>query len=174
MAKNYCRIYFVALFCLLHVACVPQARLKDVYTSQIGVREQPKGSNWGPEVGRYLKSVNLNVPAPWCAAFVHWCLDKAGIPNSVTAWSPTAHNKNNIVYYQGKFKKEPAPGDVFTLWFPKLKRIAHTGFVDKKINSTIYLSVEGNTNEAGSREGDGVMRRYRSFRATWSITRYTQ
>lgn len=173
MAKNYYRFCFFALFCWLHLAGISQTRLADIYSSQVGVREQPVGSNWGPQVGTYLKSVKVNAPAPWCAAFVHWCLDRAGIANTVTAWSPTAHNAKNIVYYQGKFRQDPAPGDVFTLYFPKLRRIAHTGFFDRRINATIYCTVEGNTNEAGSREGDGVMRRYRSFRATWSVTRWS-
>ena len=45
-------------------------------------------------------------------------------------------------------------------------------FHDKKINDKIFKSVEGNTNSAGSREGDGVYVKYRSFRATYSINRW--
>jgi hypothetical protein len=137
----------------------------------VGVREAT-GHNDGRSVEMYLKSVKVSKGNPWCAAFVHWCLDSAGIKNKITAWSPSAHNSANLVWMARRLNKEPEPGDVFTLWFPKLKRIAHTGFVHRKVNSSIYQSVEGNTNEAGSREGDGVYKKYRSFNATYSITRW--
>jgi hypothetical protein len=121
----------------------------------------------------YLKSAKLGKGYAWCAAFVHWCLDSAGIKNTITAWSPTAHNSGNIVWFDKKFNKDPDAGDVFTLYSGSLKRIHHTGFFDEKINSSIYQSVEGNTNEGGSVNGDGVYRRKRSFHATYSITRWT-
>ncbi|HRO18524.1 MAG TPA: hypothetical protein PLU07_10055, partial [Ferruginibacter sp.] len=63
-------------------------------------------------------------------------------------------------------------GDVFTLYYAHLKRIGHTGFHHKKINSSVYESVEGNTNAAGSREGDGVYKKKRSYNATHSISRW--
>ena len=40
--------------------------------SQIGVTEIPKGSNAGPEVEIYLKSVGLGKGFAWCMAFVYW------------------------------------------------------------------------------------------------------
>lgn len=151
----------------------PPKTVKQVYDSQIGVRENPAGSNSGKEVKEYLYSVNVKVPAPWCAAFVKWSFDQAQVKTTITAWSPTAHNQKNVVYMKGLFYTEPRSGDVFTLWFPKMKRIAHTGFFDRRVNNSIYRTVEGNTNEAGSREGDGVYVKYRSYRATYSITRWT-
>jgi len=152
---------------------IKKLTLQEIYNSQVGVREKT-GKNDGPEVEMYLKSVGLGKGYAWCAAFVHWSLDSAGYNNPITAWSPTAHNKNNIIYFQGAQRKKPIPGDVFTLYYPKLKRIGHTGFYDKTINSSIYESVEGNTNGEGSREGDGVYRKKRSFKATYSITRWTE
>lgn len=150
----------------------PPKTVKQVYDSQIGVREQPVGSNWGPQVKQYLAAVNVKVPAAWCAAFVKYCFDQAGIKTTITAWSPTAHNAKRVIYAKGKFNEPPRSGDVFTLYFPKLKRIAHTGFFDVGLNKIVYKSAEGNTNEAGSREGDGVYTKYRSYKATHSITRW--
>jgi hypothetical protein len=146
--------------------------LKEIYSSQLGVREAT-GKNDGKIVEMYLHSVGLNKGNPWCAAFVHWSLDSAGYKNNITGWSPTTFNPNNLIYFKNKFKKEPREGDVFSLYFPSLKRIAHTGFFDYKQNSSIYSTVEGNTNDANSREGDGVYRRYRSFNSTYSISRWT-
>ena len=54
----------------------------------------------------------------------------------------------------------PQKGDVFGIWFPDKQRIAHAGFVDRWSESWL-ITVEGNTNEAGSRDGDGVWRKRR-------------
>ena len=51
----------------------------EVARSQIGVMEEPPGSNRGPEVDEYIRRVGLN-PAgnfAWCAAFLYFCFDEA-------------------------------------------------------------------------------------------------
>lgn len=141
------------------------------YLSQLGVREAT-GHNDGKQVEKYLRAVGLGKGYPWCAAFVRWCYDTAGIKTKINGAAASAHNPNNLVYYKSKQHQEPQPGDVFTLWYTQLNRIGHTGFYHKTVNSTIYESIEGNTNEAGSREGDGVYKKYRSLRATYSISRW--
>ena len=156
-----------------HSPIASYQKVQQVYTSQIGVSEVPEGSNWGPQISKYLASVKIYTPAAWCAAFVHWCNATAGVKDRITAWSPTAHNPQNLVYYQGKFLQPPRPADVCTIYFPNLKRIAHTYFFDAGLNKSIYRSVEGNTNKAGSREGTVVMVKYRSYKATYSISRWT-
>jgi hypothetical protein len=150
---------------------VESKSLKTIYTSQIGVRELT-GHNDGAMVETYLKSVGLSKGNPWCAAFVKWSFIRAGYSPPITGWSPTAYNSNNVVWNGKYILKQPQTGDIFVLWFPKLKRIAHTGFYDYGINSQVYSSVEGNTNEEGSREGDGVYRKKRSYRATYRISRW--
>ncbi len=143
-----------------------------VYTSQIGVTELT-GRNDGVMVETYLRAVGLGKGNPWCAAFVKWCFIQAGYSPPITGWSPTAFNSNNVVYDGRRILKQPQAGDVSVLWFTSLRRIAHTYFYDYGINSSVYSSVEGNTNEAGSREGDGVYRKKRSYRATYRISRWT-
>jgi hypothetical protein len=57
-------------------------------SGEVGVTEQPPGSNRGPQVDDYLTTVGLN-PAggsfAWCSAFVYWCFRKASeelaVPN---------------------------------------------------------------------------------------------
>lgn len=146
-------------------------KVQAVYTSQLGVREAT-GRNDGRAVEMYLYSVGIAKGNPWCAAFVKWSFDRAGVKTNITAWSPTAFNRTNPVLFQNRFTQQPRAGDVFVLWFPKLKRIAHTGFFDRQINNSVFETVEGNTNEAGSREGDGVYRKKRSYRATYAISRW--
>lgn len=91
-----------------------------------------------------------------CAAFVSFCLDSAEFDNGITAWSPTAENKKALVYKNGQFTDMPEPGHVFTLYYPKKKRIGHTGFFNGWADDDIIETVEGNTNDKKSREGDGV------------------
>jgi hypothetical protein len=146
--------------------------IAEVYVSQIGKQEHPKGSNWGSDVQKYLRHVQTYQPKPWCAAFVKFCLDSAGVKSTITAASPTAHNKDNLVWFKNRWYQQMRAGDVFTIYFPSLHRIAHTGFVDRKINASICETVEGNTNTDGSREGFEVARRKRSFHSLYSITRW--
>jgi hypothetical protein len=148
-----------------------QMTLEEIYLSQVGVRELT-GKNDGPEVEMYLKHVGKWKGLPWCSAFVAWCLSEAEIKHTVNAWSPTSENRRNFVYRNKAFNKEPLPGDVFTIFYPRLKRVGHTGFYHKSQNESIVVTVEGNTNEAGSREGNGVYKKYRPLRTIHSISRW--
>lgn len=171
MAKIHTIIFCVLLLCVCSNNCISQSRLEQVYLSQVGVREAT-GHNDGKDVEKYLRSVGLGKGYAWCAAFVRWCFDQACIPTKINGAAASAFNKKNVVFYQRKFYANPQPGDVFTLWFTSLGRIAHTGFFHRRVNATVYQTVEGNTNEAGSREGDGVYKKYRSFNATYAISRW--
>lgn len=157
---------------IIKVKTVKKTRsISDIYTSQLGVREATS-HNDGKAVEGYLHSVGLGKGYAWCAAFVRWCYDSAHITTTINGAAASAHRKTNLVWFNHQLIKEPQPGDAFTLWYPSLNRIGHTGFYHQRINPSIYQSVEGNTNEAGSREGDGVYKKYRSFNATYSISRW--
>lgn len=171
MATLRYSILSVLLLCICSNHCLSQSRITEVYTSQIGVREAT-GHNDGKDVEKYLRAVGLGKGYAWCAAFVRWCYDQAGVRTKINGAAASAYNRNNLVFFKHKFQQDPRPGDAFTLWFNSLGRIGHTGFFHRKINSTIYETVEGNTNEAGSREGDGVYKKYRSFNATYAISRF--
>ena len=56
-------------------------RALDAARSQLGVTEQPPGSNDGPDIARYRGAVaGAYAGAPWCAYFVSWCAAQAGAP----------------------------------------------------------------------------------------------
>lgn len=172
MAKNLITaLYVCILFCSISNS-VAQSNIRSIYTAELGVREAT-GKNDGVRVEMYLKHAGVPKGSAWCAAFVKWCLDKAGIKNTITAWSPTAHNKNNIVYYKQVFKKSPTYGDVFTVYFISMKRIGHTGFFDGDAGGGMFYTVEGNSNDNGSREGIGVFKLKRRYKSIYSITRWT-
>jgi hypothetical protein len=54
---------------------------------------------------------------------------------------------------------EPEPGDVFVI--DHGHGLGHVGFVESFRPDGLLVTVEGNTNPEGSREGDGVYRRTR-------------
>lgn len=128
----------------------------DIAKSQIGKEEIPRGSNWGADVKAYLNSVGINFPASWCMAFVYWCCkkDNPNTPLVKTGGVLAQWNKVNKMY---KFT-EPQVGDIFIMDFGK--GLGHTGFVEK-IDGEILHTIEGNTNDTGSREGYEVCRRTR-------------
>ena len=174
MAKSH----FIS-FCVFFLLCLSVSSLgNDCITQraerQLGVRESG-GNNRGWKVGQYLESVNMPEGNSWCAAYVHWVLDQCGYSTTITAWSPTAFNKKNVVYLQNKWYKKPEPGDVFVMYSLKKKRIAHTGFVKKILNDRMYISNEGNAAEDGAvnpYDGDGVYEKIRSFHSTYGVSRW--
>ncbi|RXF70553.1 hypothetical protein [Arcticibacter tournemirensis] len=145
------------------------------------------------------KYVGLKKGNPWCAAFVCYCLGKAGIANPRSGYCPTLFPAASVIWSRksrvegSRLKVEstqpttrnlqpsscntqpathnPIPGDVFGIYFPEKGRIAHVGFVDEW-GDKYLISVEGNTNEAGSREGDGVYRKRRLISSIYKVARY--
>jgi hypothetical protein len=142
------------------------------YISQIGIRERT-GHNDGTDVEKYLHSVNLGRGAAWCAAFVNWNLQHCGIKTPKSAWSPTWFPDNKIIYKPSlRIANTPKTGDVFGIYFRTLKRIAHVGFIYRWSDESFVTTVEGNTSDAGSREGDGVYMKKRLKRQIYAVSRW--
>ena len=121
------------------------------------VGEREIGPNDGPFVKEVLASVGLGPGHPWCAAFNFYVFRKAGFESRVprSAWSPD--------WVRGGRRGNPHKADVFGIYFPAKGRVAHTGLVEVA-GEAFVTTIEGNTNEAGSREGDGVYRKKRPVR----------
>lgn len=143
-------------------------QLQTIYQSQVGVREQG-GANRGAQVEQYLAAVNFGPGYAWCAAFVSWCYQQVDIDHPRSAWVPSYALAENLIYKRGEFIRQlPQSGDAFLIWFDRLKRPAHIGFVEKW-QAKWVITVEGNTNDDGSREGDGVYRKRRLQRQVWAV-----
>lgn len=121
------------------------------------------GENAGQAVEAILASVHLEPGAPWCAAFVnhvghailgdHWPLPMVG---GCATLAESADKRNML-------RTVAAPGGIFLLWSPMLKRFHHAGFTVFPANPGEWETVEGNTNDDGSAEGIGVFERTRKF-----------
>ena len=136
------------------------SRLIDVARETIGWREEP--GNSGPVVDKILASVGLEgTGAPWCAAWVVYIGDetfgKNQNPFPRSAWSPDFVKDPKWDRGRGQ---TPDRADAFGIYFQSLKRVAHTGIIEK-VEGKWAVTIEGNTNDDGSREGDGVYRKRR-------------
>lgn len=159
-------------------------KVRQIYTRQLGVRE--KQVNSGPEVEKFLLYVKLPKGNPWCAAFVCWVYGEANVRNPRTGWSPDLFRNDKVIWTSGEpgirnqnsrrpqngiTEQQPCTADVFGIYFPEKGRVAHVGFVDEW-NDPWLVTVEGNTNLSGSREGDGVYRKRRLVRSIHKVARY--
>jgi hypothetical protein len=137
--------------------------------AQIGVREDPPGSNAGRDVAAYLDAVGLPPGNAWCAAFVYWCFTRAaavlGCDNPVPRTGGVLQQWRRAVargvpHVEAKAAADNPvlvlPGSVFYL--STGGGMGHTGFVEE-VQSGKLVTIEGNTNDSGSREGVGVFRR---------------
>ncbi len=143
-----------------------------VASSQVGVMEEPPGSNRGPQVDDYLKAVGLD-PATdsyaWCAAFVYWSFKQAaarvGTDNPVirTAgvldhWRKAGRAGVTRLVSEGILADLSLlkPGLVFVI--NTGGGHGHMGLVEDFRDDRL-ITIEGNTNLPGDREGVGVFRR---------------
>ncbi len=143
-----------------------------VAAGEIGVMENPPGSNRGTKVDEYLRAVGIDPTKgsfAWCAAFVYWSFARAcaGLerenPVVRTAgvldhWAKAARKGINRIP-QSAALDNPAlvrPGHIFVLGVGG--GAGHTGLVERVADGKL-VTIEGNTNDGGSREGIGVFRR---------------
>ncbi|RQO65113.1 hypothetical protein DBR40_24705 [Pedobacter sp. KBW01] len=145
-------------------------KIRATYYSQIGVRELT-GRNDGIQVEAYLKYVWLKKGDPWCAANVSWCFGQNGFSKPRSGGCVQLMEQGETIYLKGKVKEIPQMADVFYIWFENKGRVAHTGFIDNWSNTWV-TTVEGNTNAAGSREGDGVYKKYRMKGQIYAVVKY--
>jgi hypothetical protein len=120
----------------------------------------PKGSNRGPQVNAYLAAVGLNPGYSWCMALLYWCMNEGckalGVPNMMAKTGGVLDQWNKR---KAKFGvNSPRPGDIFIMDFGE--GLGHTGIVERVDDLLIY-TIEGNSNDEGSREGYEVCRRTR-------------
>jgi hypothetical protein len=119
-----------------------------------GVREIGN-TNRGKEVEEYLAYVGLGGGYAWCAGFVSWCLGKAGFTKfkSARVFDWVKWGKRT-----GRVHSKPTRGCLFA--YLNKDGTGHIGFVTAA-KLGVFLTIEGNTNDVGSREGYKVCRRSR-------------
>jgi len=135
---------------------------------EIGVSEVD-GSNCGPRVDEYKAATWLDSSKgwPWCAAFICWLVREAikeeevGFkrPQTAGAWDFENWAKKEVandIDLRKPTNEDIKAGDIVIFTF------SHIGLAVKDIDSSGYvMTIEGNTNGAGSREGGSVLEKKR-------------
>lgn len=157
--------------------------------SKIGVRESG-GANKGKDLQPFFDSDSYdpNGPKPgddgyaWCAAFVCWAvkeaMDSHGMVNTAGFKRPTTpgawafEDWSLAQDFTTQTKRLPKTdikrGDLVIFKF------SHIGIATSGVDKDGYvMTTEGNTNQAGSREGDGVYRKRRHIDQIRSRIRFT-
>jgi hypothetical protein len=136
------------------------------------------GKNDGFWVSAFLKAAGLVGRYPWCAAYAYYCLREAGWeakgpkhPASTYFWWEWARDSGRLIKPNSNaaLLETIKRGDLF-VW--NGKGGGHIGFVLRVLPDGSFLTLEGNTNKAGSREGDGVYDRVRHIKTLRKYPRW--
>lgn len=133
-------------------------RVVQIALSQVGVREH--GQNAGPEVEKYLREVGLGPGYSWCGAFVAWVFAEAvrqgGYDDLVgpPLFKGSAGALRTLALNPMLRVDQPVWPGIYVLDHGDGK--GHVGFGIEPLANGIFRDVSGNTNSAGSREGDSV------------------
>lgn len=118
------------------------------------------GANCGPRVATYLAAVGLSPGHPWCAAFVSWCFLQA--ERDLDLLCPIRPSARALGLWEfahpDQRRSNPERGAIFII--DHGGGLGHCGIVEE-VALDWLRTVEGNTNAAGGREGDGVYQKSR-------------
>src|SRR6476469_2727861 len=95
------------------------ASVLNMVRNEVGVAEQPPGSNDSPRIAQYRQATAGSGVGPWCAYFTSWAARQAGVPlgdagqgfgrvDDVYAW---AQKTGKAIPNSGPDVK-PQPGDL--------------------------------------------------------------
>ncbi|MEC7753768.1 MAG: hypothetical protein VYB44_07045 [Bacteroidota bacterium] len=139
----------------------------------VGIREET-GNNDGPMIRKFLAFVGFEEGFAWCAAIMSEMYHACGVTNApISAWSPDWDKAGKVIWQQGDLQSKARmlvkSADHFTIHYASKGRVGHVGMV---VNATHSLNTfEGNTNDGGSREGDGTYFRVRPYSQIYKINR---
>ena len=137
------------------------AKVLELAAAEVGVREESR--NRGKAIDAYNRDIGHDPEKrdPWCAIFVSAMVKRAcdalgvPVPIHLTAGVFTLDEQAP----RQMRRSVPTSGSIFILGGHK-----HTGLVETVFPNGNCITVEGNTNDGGSPEGDGVYRRTRERR----------
>ena len=104
----------------------------------------------------------------------------AEIENTITGWSPSAYNKSNVVFTDGKKYGDIQPGDAGVLSYNKFKNVKSRykgighAFIIKSQKGNAVVTIEGNTDSGASREGNGMYEKIRPMNSNLHVTRWNK
>ena len=132
-----------------------------------GVKENPPGSNRGPQIDRYNQFANIPVGSPWAGSFVCWCYGQAVAKGAELPikLSPSFQLTEQALVAAGRWRPNnsaytPKPGDLVLFEWKPMQW--HGGILVDVDQSRVY-TVEGNTSPTDdSRQAEAVAGKARS------------
>ena len=145
----------------------------DIAKSQLNYRET------GNNDTIYGKWFGLN-NQPWCAMFVSWCYDQAGLVSKVAAQTKKgfASCDAGLKWFTKKNKIVPVgqaqAGDLVFFQFDKDAQADHVGICASNDGKGFLMVYEGNTSadsKGSQSNGDGVFLKKRSYSLIMGVAR---
>ena len=152
-------------------------KIVSIAISHLGKSEKPGNTGFSDTAfERDMKAVGWYVKAPWCAFFTRlvWqyaYADNKGMLQAVRiCLTGGALDSLKRVEANGTFEtgNEPRPGAI-VIWAKGKGPSGHAGIVLGTFCNTM-ITVEGNTNESGSTDGDRVALKLRTIKREFSAT----
>ncbi|HEX6025038.1 MAG TPA: hypothetical protein VFZ00_23805 [Solirubrobacter sp.] len=147
--------------------------------AQVGTKERPPGSNSGPKIDDWCRAAGFNGPVPWCGCFVNACIMAGGLPSGAgfIGFTPfiLARAKNGTGGWS--FHMNGVPGDLALFDDgPGGDPVVHVEIVVKRLSSTRYATIGGNTSSGNGSQSDGgmVARRERSTTGGFRIVGFAR
>lgn len=137
----------------------------EIARSQIGYREEKKDGSYNnnQKYSDQLPGFGWSDYRAWCATFYQWCLYQVGVTVPSGARSASCIASARAYEQADRFTEYPGKG--FQVFFG-VNGGTHTGMVVDYDNDWIW-TVEGNTNDDGSAEGNGVYFRKRARKTAY-------
>lgn len=138
-------------------------RVIRIAKAEIGYREGRSNGGWNnhTKYAPAVPSLEWAQNQAWCATFVSWVALKADVS---TLYPRTASCDVAREWFRGRGRYSEYPAIGAQVFYGTPADANHTGIVVAYDRDTI-TTVEGNTNDSGSREGDGVYLKVRPRRA---------
>lgn len=133
-----------------------------VARAELGVRENPKGSNHVKYNTWYYGREVSGQGYSWCMAFVQWCFHRAGVPlPALTASCGALMRAAQTAgcWVTGDYRA----GDVVIYDFPGGAATDHCGIVES-VRPDAVTAIEGNTGAGNDANGGQVQRRDRPLK----------
>ena len=131
-------------------------QLLTIARKQLGICENPPGSNNVRYNTWYYGREVMGSAYPWCMVFVQWVFTQAGVKLPVrTASCGALMNAAKAAgcWVTAGFK----PGDVVIYDFPGGAATDHCGIVETELPDYGVQAVEGNTSQSGSQSNGGMV-----------------
>lgn len=123
----------------------------EIARDELGVKELDGEMNNNKRIIEYHLATTLKATTdevPWCASFVSWCLEQAGLKSTKSAWA-----RSYLTW--GIATKEPKEGDIVV--FSRGKSSGHVAFFVSK--NPLWVTVLG-----GNQDNTVNIKKYAAWR----------